>query len=169
MELPKNWMPKTVKSMLMLKNRPLAMSENRLGNAFLLGLFIFLGLSTLGYLLGQAAIQYRLYDRSVTVKGLSEQEYKADIVIWPIQFNNISNDLKQLYDGIDKTSAGIKGFLVTSGIAEADITFSSPKIAQQYGNAQTPKFRFPAFQTVTVYSNKIAAVRDVMRVIIRIG
>lgn len=149
------------------------MSENRLGNAFLLGLFIFLGLSTLGYLLGQAAIQYRLYDRSVTVKGLSEQEYKADIVIWPIQFNTVSNDLKQLYDGIDKTSADIKGFLVTSGIAESDITFSSAKItdkiAQQYGNAQTPEFRYSAFQTVTVYSNKIAAVRDVMGSLSELG
>jgi hypothetical protein len=32
------------------------MSEQRHSNAFLLGLFIFLGLSVLGYLLGQAAI-----------------------------------------------------------------------------------------------------------------
>lgn len=149
------------------------MSENRHGNAFLLGLFIFLGLSALGYLLGQAAIEYRLYDRSVTVKGLSEREYPADIVIWPIQFNTASNDLKQLYDTIESTGADIKSFLVERGIAESEITFSSPaitdKIAQQYGNSRTPEFRYSGFQTVTVYSKNIAAVHSVMSSLSELG
>ncbi len=149
------------------------MTEYRHSNAFLLGLFIFLGLSALGYLLGQAAIEYRLHDRSVTVKGLSEREYKADIVIWPIQFNKASNDLKQLYDAIDTTSSDIKHFLVEHGIAETDITFSTPaitdKIAQQYSNNRAPEFRYSAFQTVTVYSHDIDTVRSVMGALSELG
>ncbi len=149
------------------------MSENRHSNAFLLGFFIFLGLSVLGYLLGQAAIEYRLYDRSVTVKGLSEHEYEADIVIWPIQFNTASNNLKQLYDAIDETSSDIKSFLIKQGISEADITFSAPaitdKIAQRYDNSRSPEFRYSGFQTVTVYSNNIAAVHSVMGSLSELG
>ena len=61
-------------------------------------------MSVLGYLLGQAAIEYHHYDRSVTVKGLSELESKAGIVILSIQFNTASNDLKELNDAIDITS-----------------------------------------------------------------
>jgi hypothetical protein len=41
-------------------------------SAFILGAFIFLGLSAVGYQLGNAAIQYKEYERTVTAKGLSE-------------------------------------------------------------------------------------------------
>ena len=53
-------------------------------NSFFLGICLFFGLSSLGYLLGDAAIKIKEYERTVTVKGLSEREYEADIVIWPI-------------------------------------------------------------------------------------
>ncbi|MCD4716296.1 MAG: hypothetical protein K8R45_06080, partial [Desulfobacterales bacterium] len=66
------------------------MSENSKFNGFILGAFIFIGLASLGYLLGNSAIKFKEYERTVTAKGLSEHEYKADIVIWPIQFNEAS-------------------------------------------------------------------------------
>ena len=68
------------------------MQQNSKISAALLGLFIFLGLATLGYQLGNALVTFKQYDRSVTVKDLSEREYEADIVIWPIQFTVASND-----------------------------------------------------------------------------
>ena len=69
------------------------MQVNSKSSAFILGVFIFLGLSALGYFLATAAIDFKQYDRSVTVKGLSEREYLADIVIWPIEFSVADNDL----------------------------------------------------------------------------
>jgi hypothetical protein len=39
--------------------------------AFILGISIFIGLSSLGYLLGDAAINYKQMESSVTVKVLS--------------------------------------------------------------------------------------------------
>ncbi|HAG94986.1 MAG TPA: hypothetical protein DCL78_12770, partial [Gammaproteobacteria bacterium] len=62
------------------------MSDKNTSGAFLLGLFVCLGLLGLGYVLGGSAIKFKEYERTVTVKGLSEREYDADIVIWPIQF-----------------------------------------------------------------------------------
>ena len=130
-------------------------------------------MSVLGYLLGQAAIEYHHYDRNVTVKGLSERESKADIVIWSIQFNTASNDLKELNDAIDITSSDIKHFLVEHGITETDITFSTPaitvEIAQQYDNNRAPEFHYSAFQTVTVYSHDIDTVRSVMGSLSELG
>ena len=55
------------------------MQENGKASALILGVFIFLGLSALGYFLAGAAIEFKQYERSVIVKGLSEREYKADI------------------------------------------------------------------------------------------
>lgn len=135
-------------------------------SAVILGLCLVLGLSALGYLLGNAAIQYKEYERTVTVKGLSEREYTADIVIWPIQFSAASNDLEQIYKSIDASSAKISDFLVNAGIDPSEISYAAPSItdksAQRYGNQQGADFRFTAFQTVTVYSNNIEKVRKVM-------
>ena len=58
------------------------MSVSNKSSAALLGIFIFLGLAVLGYTLGNAAIQYKLYDRSVTVKGLSERESTLPILLF---------------------------------------------------------------------------------------
>lgn len=149
------------------------MQENNKAGAALLGVFIFLGLALLGHFLSSAAITYKLYDRSVTVKGLSEREYKADIVIWPILFTVAHNDLTSLYNLIDEQSSKIKTFLHKNGIAEEEITMASPSItdksAQQYGNNARAEFRYSAFQTVTVYSKNIDAVRKVMGSLSQLG
>ncbi len=142
-------------------------------SAFILGVFIFIGLTMLGYLLGNAAIEYKQYDRSVKVKGLSEREYDADIVIWPIQFTVAGNDLENVYNKIEASTLKIKVFLGKSGVSLDEITFSSPAItdksAQQYGNSNRPEFRYTALQTVTVYSKNIKAVRSVMGSLSELG
>ena len=142
------------------------MQYNHTTGAFVLGLFIFLGLTVSGYLLGHAAIEFREYERSVTVKGLSEREYPADIVIWPIQFITAGNDLQQLYSEVEENTGEIRSFLRERGIRPEDISSSSPAItdksAQQYGNSARPEFRYSALQTVTVYSQDVEGVRGVM-------
>ena len=142
-------------------------------SAFILGIFIFFGLSVLGYLLSTAAIEFKQYDRSVTVKGLSEREYPADIVIWPIEFTLADNDLERLYQRIDQDTHSIKSFLESNHIMSDEISYSSPSIndktAQQYGGGPAPQYRYSAVQTVTVYSKNIAAVRNVMNQLSTLG
>jgi len=147
-------------------------TENKT-SAFLLGLFIFLGLLSLGYLLSNAVVKFKEYERSVTVKGLSEREYDADIVIWPIQFTAASNDLGDLYNNIEKNTQEIKDFLKAKGIDQAEITVSAPAItdksARQYGDTQKAEFRYTAVQTVTVYSKNIKLIREVMNSLSELG
>ncbi|XQW86967.1 SIMPL domain-containing protein [Thalassotalea piscium] len=142
-------------------------------STFTLGLFIFLGLTMLGYLLANAVVEYKQFERSVTVKGLSEQEYKADIVLWPIQFIAAGNDLEILYKTIEKNTDKINTFLTEKGIDSDEITFASPSItdksAQQYGNTSQYQYRYTAMQTVTVYSTKIDVVRKIMGALSELG
>jgi len=142
-------------------------------NFAILGLFIFLGLATLGYLLANAAIEHKLYDRSIKVKGLSEREYNADIVIWPIQFSVASNDITALYKAIDEQALMIRTFLENNGIAAQEISIGTPSIvdksAQQYGNNARAEFRYTASQSVTVYSENIEAARHVMGQLSQLG
>ncbi len=149
------------------------MQQNNKVSAFILGFFLFLGLSVLGALLANAAIEYKQLERSITVKGLSEHEYTADIVIWPIQFTVADNNLEALYESLDSGSSKIKLFLKKNNIKAEDISSSSPAItdksAQQYSSNTKAKFRYAAIQTVTVYSNEIESVRLVMSQLSELG
>ena len=97
------------------------MQQNNTAGSFVLGLFIFLGLTVTGYLLGQAAMDFKEYERSVTVKGLSEREYEADIVIWPLQFTAASNDIAEMYRSIDDSTQKIRAFLEAASIGREHI------------------------------------------------
>lgn len=149
------------------------MSNNNRASACILGVFLLLGCAALGYLLAGAAVEVKQYERSVTAKGLSEREFEADIVIWPIQFTAAGNDLQSLYGAIERNTSSIKAFLSEKGIKAGDISFTSPgitdKSAQQYGNGARPEFRYTALQTVTVYSTEIPAVRSVMSSLSELG
>jgi len=142
------------------------MSDKNTIAGFVLGLFVCAGLLGLGYELGSSAIKFKEYERTVTVKGLSEREYDADIVIWPIQFTEAGNDLGKLYEALDSSADKIRTFLQANGIAAEDISVAAPAItdksAQQYGNNGAAPFRYAAQQVVTVYSSQIETVRGVM-------
>ncbi len=141
--------------------------------ALVLGIFILLGCAVLGYLLGDAAVRVKEYERSVTVKGLAEREYPADVVIWPIQFTVASNDLAALYETLALNSGHIRDFLKQGGIEAEAISSSTPAItdksAQSYGGGEKTEFRYVATQTVTVYTTKVETVRSIMAGLSELG
>jgi len=147
------------------------MSNHR--SACILGLAIVLGLTSLGYLLGNAAIRFKEYERTVTVKGLSERELPADIVIWPIVFTEVGNDPGELYTAVESGKQQIQDFLISKGIAPAEISYSLPSITdksvQQYGNGVPAEFRYSAVQTVTVYSANVEQIRLAMGQLAALG
>lgn len=149
------------------------MQKDCLGSTLILGLCILFGLTSLGFLLGNAAIKYKQFERTVTVKGLSEREYPADIVIWPIQFSTASNDLSTLYTTIESHTKTIGDFLIKNGITKEEMSYSSPAIidksAQQYSSGSQPEFRYTAMQTVTVYSSNISTARALMASLAELG
>ncbi|MGD9859038.1 MAG: SIMPL domain-containing protein [Marinobacterium sp.] len=148
------------------------LTTNR-SSALILGVFLLLGLSALGGLLGKAALDHKQLDRTVTVKGLSEREYQADIVIWPIPFAVASNDLDSLYTDLEVNAAQIRDFLTENGIQPDEISYAPPVItdrsAQQYGGDNRAEFRYVASRMVTVYSENIEGVRAVMNELPELG
>lgn len=149
------------------------MSVDRKTGLGILGVFVFLGLSALGFLLGNALIEFKQFERSVTVKGLSEKEFPADIVIWPIRFSVAENNLEKIYALLNEQSAQVRSYLESKGIGAADITVQPPSIidksAQQYGGDSDSLFRYIAQQTVVVYSHNIDTVRSAMSNIASLG
>ncbi|MGR8922033.1 MAG: SIMPL domain-containing protein [Gammaproteobacteria bacterium] len=138
-----------------------------------LALAVFLGLAALGYLLGEAAVQVKEYERSVTAKGLSEREFPADVVIWPASFTVAGNDLGEVYDELDASSRRVRAFLEGAGVDAGEITFSRPslvdKSAQAWGDAGQAPFRYVATRSVTVYSGRVEQVRAAMSGLLELG
>lgn len=142
-------------------------------NLLWLGISIMLGLAALGYLLGHAAIEVKEYERSVTAKGLSEREYPADEVIWPISFSVAGNDLTAVYEELDQTSKRVQNFLAASGLNKSQISLATPnltdKLAQAWGDGQGAEYRYVATRTVTVYSDQVEQVRQAMGGLVELG
>jgi hypothetical protein len=149
------------------------MQDNSKTSALILGLSLVLGLAVLGLLLGNAALKFKSFERTVTVKGLSEREYLADIIIWPIQFTEAGNDAAWLYSSLEETSGRIRSFLLENGLDADEITISPPSVvdksAREYGDNAPAAFRYTSTRTVTVYSSKIDTVRSVMNSLSELG
>jgi len=149
------------------------MRENGTKTSLILGLCLVAGLALLGHLLGSSLIRFKAFERTVSVKGLSEREVPADIAIWPIQFTAADNDLTALYNRLEDDTRRILGFLAANGFEKSEITVSTPaifdKLAQQYGSGEKMEIRYTANQTVTVYSEKIDAVRATMNQLVELG
>lgn len=149
------------------------MENNSVRSFTILGIAIGLGLTFLGFLLGNAAIKFKEYERTVTVKGLSEQEHLADVVIWPIQFTVANNRLENIFIDVEQSTEKMVAFLESNGIEASEISIASPSVtdkqAQQYGGYDGSGFRYVANQVVTVYSSKVEEVRLVMNKVSELG
>jgi len=149
------------------------MSEPISRSLVVLGASLLLGLIALGWLIGHAAVKVKSLERTVVVKGLSEREMPADIAIWPLTFQEASNDLNGLFETIQRKNALIVEFLAKQGIAREAISVAAPTVndlhAQSYGDKSQILYRYTASSTVTVYSNDVEAVRKAMKDVITLG
>jgi hypothetical protein len=134
---------------------------------------ILLGFIALGWLLGNAAMQVKKFERTVVVKGLSEREVPADVAIWPLTFQDAGNDQNALFESLQRKNGLISKFLAGHGLAPEAITVGPPAVtdlyAQSYGDKGNIVYRYTATSTVTVYSNDVEAVRKAMSDVISLG
>lgn len=157
----------------MIQDKPQTMVSGGVYGAFVLGMCLLIGLFLLGNQLASSLIRFKEMDRTVTVKGLSEKEYPADIVLWPIQFITANNDLVALYDEMQSSTQAIKSLLINRGVKPEEISLSPPnitdKLAQNWGSSGQIEYRYTATQTVTVYSEDVSVVRETMNAISALG
>lgn len=133
------------------------------GSALILGFCICAGLVVLCLSLGSALIRFKNMERFVSVKGLSEREVSANIVVWPLSFASADNDLGALYAAMEENAKKIVAFFQEAGFSESEITVGAPvvtdRFARRYESQPHGGFRYTAHQTVTVYTGRVDAVR----------
>jgi len=91
-------------------------------SAIIAGGLIGLGVASGGFLAGEALVNSRLGFRTVTVKGLSEREAKADLGFWPIRFVATGPTLEGARAQLVTFEGAVKAFLTAKDFAETDWT-----------------------------------------------
>ena len=138
---------------------------NHTRNTLIASACLIIAMLALGLSLSQGLLQMKSLDRTVEVKGLSEREVPADTVIWPIAFQDASNELGDLYNSLQAKNAQVREFLLKQDIQPDEISVSPPAItdlqAQNYVSERAA-FRYTASSTVTVYSTRVEVVRAAM-------
>lgn len=131
-----------------------------------IALVVSFGLNAL--VLGRALQRFKIDDRSVSVKGLSEREVKADLVVWNIQTRIVSDNLNESSARIEEAKNKVINFLKQNQVPNEDIITEGisviDKRANQYDSYQqvnTP--RYLVTQTIQVRSNNVDLVQSVSR------
>lgn len=149
------------------------MNDKGIRAPFVLGAFICAGLALLGWLVADGVTRFRVLNRTVEVKGLSEREVPADIAIWPITFREADNDLSSLYSTIQRKNAAVIEFLARRGFEPGELFTAAPAVvdkqAQEYSGQETSRYRYAASSTITVYTGKVDLVRDSMQQLVELG
>lgn len=134
-------------------------------NKILASAILSLGIIIMGLCLKAGMDNFTEKDRKVTVKGLSEQEVKADKVTWPIVSKELGDNLPELYDRIANKQNTIKSFLQKNGIKASEISIGAPKVidlsADQY-NSTNHAYRYNVTLVITVTSRNVDLVRSII-------
>jgi len=144
----------------------MAASSTRIRGVLVPAALVAVGIAAAGWFIGDGLFEARATDRYVTVRGLSERDVAADLVIWPIVFTVTADDLSSLQRQVSADAATVREFLAETGIEPAEIGVSAPRVtdrdAQGYASPDRTLDRFVAETTVTVRTGRIDVARRAM-------
>jgi hypothetical protein len=120
-------------------------------------IIVAVGVALGGLFIGHGFSSGRAAERYVTVKGVAEQEVRADLAIWPIRVVGAGNDMATANAKITASVAGVKKFLARHNVDTTQVQFTDFTIsdadAAEYGGNRRPN-RFLIKQTLLVRSNQ---------------
>lgn len=103
--------------------------------------------------------------RTVSVRGLSEREFSADLAIWPVIFNISGNELPVIRQDIVTKTEIIKQYLIDHKIKAEEITVKEPTITDIAANPYMEQKKYKYFAKVVLFvrSTDVAAVTSALR------
>jgi uncharacterized protein len=118
-------------------------------SALILAVGVVLG----GVFVGGGLARARSADQYVTVKGVAEQNVRADLAIWPIKIVAADNDLAAAQSHLQANIRGVMQFLAEQKIDTTKVALEnfnvSDALANQYNNTR-PANRYVIHQTIVI-------------------
>ncbi|ULQ60872.1 SIMPL domain-containing protein [Brucepastera parasyntrophica] len=120
------------------------------------------GLMITGLVLAMGIASIRSDERTVSVRGLSEREFPADMAVWPLTFSVGGNSLPAIRQDIIKKIDIITDYLEKHGLSSEEFTVKEPSITDTstdpYMNRNEQTWTYIAKNVVLVRSSNIEAV-----------
>lgn len=92
------------------------------------------GLVIGGYLLGDGLRRARAADRSVTVRGLAEQDVTANLATWTIAYAATGTDLPTVRADIERSTVALRDYFRALGFPEDALTATGAGVNQFINN-----------------------------------
>ena len=131
-----------------------------------LGVTLGVGLLLLGIQVKRGFKDVSENRRTVSVRGLAEEEVSANKVTWPIVSKEVGNDLPTIYANLEQTNNIILKFLKENGITDQEISVNAPEVldlqADRYNNGQIP-FRYNVTNVVVVTSSQVEKINALVK------
>lgn len=129
------------------------------GGAIIAAVLLSIGLSLTGYFISNGLVHLRGGERSVSVRGVSERDVKADVGVWSIQYTVTDNELSVAQTALDEQGKKLEAFLKTQGIPADQFRVAKVEVtdllAQQYRPDNIQNGRYILTKTYLVRTGNV--------------
>jgi hypothetical protein len=137
-------------------------------NIWILAIAMVISFGINALFIGRSLQRFKTEDRSISVKGFSEREVKADLVVWNIQTRIVCDNLMEGSKQVEGSKNQIVKFLLQNQIKSEEIITEGisviDKKANQYGNFQQDNSpRYLVSQIIQIRSSNVDQVQTVSR------
>lgn len=111
--------------------------------------------------IGEGLERFRMADRTITVKGLAEQDVESDFVIWNIVFRRGGNSFGEVQRSLAADRELVVAFLKKAGLEPTEYEIQPLQIEDMFSRdfgAQNQPLRFTGTGRLTVSSTRIELV-----------
>lgn len=119
-----------------------------------------------GAFIGKGVENAQVGDRSVTVRGLSEREVKADLAVLALKFAAAGDDLAAVQADVDGDLAATRRFLAQRGFATSEVELGRFEVTDQFAReyqSSNVQARYRVAQTVIVRTPNVDRVQQTSR------
>jgi hypothetical protein len=135
------------------------MISNKAISAGIFGGLVALGLLGAGYFVSNTLYKAKFASNTVTVRGFSERDAKADLALWQFNFSVTADTLAQAYAQAEANEKTIFDFLLAKGMKKENIKAGNISVtdlmADQYRSKDILTGRFIVKDTITVRTNDV--------------
>lgn len=133
---------------------------------------IGLGVLGAGYCIGKSFYLAKKLNRTVTVKGIAEQNVKSDLGVWEINYREVGNDLIVLDQHLQRDEQAVVAFLKEQGFTEDEMERTQLRVEDRLANiynqtaAQSQNDqRYVVTGGTRIRSNKVDVMRKTQQLI----